>query len=118
MTFTPSSNLKPLLALAVLALGLSGAVYAQPDDDCGPIQGTIQVAHDDAPGVADLARVTPDQAREAALGAVPGAQVTDVDLEEEDGFLVYEVDLLHDGRETDVYVDAGSGEVLCVDRED
>lgn len=108
---------KPLLAALVLTLVLNGVAYAQQTDDCGPLQGTIRVA-DDAPDRAELAQVTEAQAREAALGAVAGATVSDVDLEEEDGFLVYEVDLMADGREHEAYVDAGSGEVLCVEPED
>jgi uncharacterized membrane protein YkoI len=121
MTIPRFPGLNAFSLAAVLALGLTGAAYAQQDareeDDCGPIQGTIQVA-DDSADLASLARITEAQAREAALAAVAGATANDVDLEEEDGFLVYEVDLVKDGREHDVYVDAGSGEVLCVDDED
>ena len=57
------------------------------------------------------------------MRAVPGATVTDVDLDEEDGFLVYEIDLWQDGGpgagpvEFDVTVDAGSGDVLCTERD-
>lgn len=123
-TMTPQRfpRLKPFLAVTVLALSV--AVFTQqtasahPFDDCGPIQGTIQVA-DDAPYTTkmELARITEAQAREVALGVVAGATVQDVDLDEEDGFLIYEVDLVQDGQEHDVYVDAGSGEVLCTERD-
>ena len=78
------------LALVALALVLS-RVSGPSDVDCGPIQGTIRVA-DDARLVPDRARIPEADARAAALVALPGAAVTDVDLDEEDGFLVYEVE--------------------------
>ena len=115
----------PLTAAAALALALSTAASAQtasdqvsstPVADCGPITGTIRLA-DDAPVTADMARVTADDARAAALRAVPGATVTDLDLDDEDGYLVYEADLWRDGVELDVTVDAGSGEVLCTEQD-
>ena len=120
----------PLLlaaALAGCAGGLSDRSSAQAAaqvgisaEACGPIVGTIPVA-DGAVVTPDLARVTEDDARAAALRAVPGTTVADVDLDEEDGFLVYDVDLVHAGGpdgtpvEVDVVVDAGSGEVLCTE---
>lgn len=101
----------------LLALGSTSAVaQVGVQDDCNRLQGTVQVA-DDAPNKAELARVTPDQAAEAALAVLPGATVQDTDLEEEDGFLVYEVDLILDRQEYEAYVDAGSGEVLCLERD-
>ena len=98
-------------AVAMLhALGACGPAVAQ---QATPVVGTIAVA-DDAPVSGALARVTPAQAQAAALAMYPGAGVSEVDLDEEDGFLVYEVDLWADGRETEVTVDAGTGEVLRV----
>lgn len=115
------------VALAGCAGGLSDRSAAQAAahvgisaEACGPIVGTVPVA-DGAAVTPDLARVTDDDARAAALRAVPGTTVTAVDLDEEDGFLVYDVDLVHDGGpdggpiEVDVVVDAGSGEVLCTE---
>ena len=49
--------------------------------------------------------------------AAPGATVTGLDLDEEDGYLVYDVELTQDRTEFDVVVDAGSGEVLCSERD-
>lgn len=113
--------------LALLALGaaLTGAAVGLAPEtpapsalaaDCGPLEGTIAVA-DDARVTADMARVSEDDARAAALGAVSGASVTDIDLDEEDGFLVYEVDLVRDQTEFDVLVDAGSGQILCTEQD-
>lgn len=106
------------LSAAALAVALAPTADAQtaPDvvEDCGPIQGTIRVA-DDAPVTLDQARVSEDDAREAARRAVPGATITDLDLEEEDGTLVFEADLWRDGVEFEVTIDAGTGEVLCTE---
>ena len=108
------------LALLPLALGLAACDSGSSDDDvsdaeCGPVTGTIAVA--DSEVSPDLAQITPDEAGAAAVASAPGAVVTDVDLDEEDGFLVYEVDLLLNGAELDVIVDAGTGAVLCSARD-
>ena len=108
----------PLTAAAALTFALAPAASAQtattPVADCGPVTGTLRVA-DDARATPDMARVSEDDVRAAALRAVPGATVTDVDLDEEDGYLVYEADLWRDGVEFDVTVDAGTGQVLCTE---
>lgn len=54
-----------------------------------------------------LAKITPQQASQAAQAAVPGT-VTSVKLEDEDGSLVYAVVI----GQTEVKVDAGNGQVL------
>lgn len=61
-----------------------------------------------------LARVTADQARSAALAKVPGT-ATLVELENEDGNLVYGVVVRTAAGERDVKVDAGNGRVLHVE---
>ncbi|PAP74203.1 PepSY domain-containing protein [Rubrivirga marina] len=104
-----------VLVLAALAVGAS--LLSGPSDvECGPVTGTVRVADGDRLSPA-LARISEDDARAAALVAVPPAAVTSVDLDEEDGFLVYEVGLRHDRDEFDVVVDAGTGEVLCTERD-
>ena len=114
-------------ALAFLVtLGTATSAHAQADtltranapaESCDRVEGTIQVA-DDAPNMQAMAKITLEQASEAAIAALPGATVQDTDLEEEDGYLVYEVDLALNGQEHEAYVDAGSGAVLCMERED
>lgn len=116
----PSPKLMTLAAalalVAVFAVGTAGTVQAQ-SDPCDTIEGTIQVA-DDAPNMEELTQVTEDQARDAAIATMAGANVTEIDLDEEEGYLVYEVDLTLNNEEHEAYVDAGSGEVLCTQRED
>ena len=61
-----------------------------------------------------LAKITPEQARAAALARVTGA-VKGVDLDDENGALVYSVDILQNGMSKDVKIDAGNGALLFVD---
>jgi uncharacterized membrane protein YkoI len=87
-----------------------------PGADCSAEGGTIRVA-DDALVTPDMARIDQDAARAAALREMPGATVTELELDEEDGFLVYEADLVHDGAEYELLIDAGTGRVLCAERD-
>jgi uncharacterized membrane protein YkoI len=64
-----------------------------------------------------LARITADQARSAALANTPGS-ATSVELENEDGNLVYGVTVKTSAGERDVKVDAGNGKVLHVEQDE
>ncbi len=66
--------------------------------------------------LASLARITKEQARAAAVAQVPGT-VTAVELENEDGNLVYSVEVKTSAGDQDVKVDAGNGKVLHVDKD-
>lgn len=55
-----------------------------------------------------LAKITPEQAQQTAEAA-QGGTATEVELDVEDGSLVYEVAF---ADETEVYVDAGTGQIL------
>lgn len=68
--------------------------------------------------LAGLAKVTADEARAAALAQFPGATVKKVSLDDENGWLVWSVDLLDGTTSRDVKVDAGSGTILHVDSGD
>lgn len=63
-----------------------------------------------------LARITPEQAQAAALAQVPGT-VRKVELENEDGNVVYGVEIKTADGENDVKVDAGDGRVLHVEKD-
>jgi uncharacterized membrane protein YkoI len=63
-----------------------------------------------------LARITPEQASVAALTRVPGT-VMKVELENEDGNVVYGVEIKTADGESDVKVDAGDGRVLHVEED-
>ncbi|MFD0904751.1 PepSY domain-containing protein [Actinomadura sediminis] len=94
-----------LAAAAVAGGGAATAVAAAPDDrDEGVPQGT---------------RVTAMQAAQAALKAAPGT-VEDIDLDDDGGAAVWEVDVVASGGVRGVSIDAGSGKVVQnrADRDD
>jgi hypothetical protein len=65
-----------------------------------------------------LATLTPEQAEQAALAAVPGT-AAETDLGNENGFVVYSVEVNGaDGTVTEVVIDAGNGDVLTQQAED
>ena len=63
-----------------------------------------------------LARITPEQASAAALAQVPGT-AKKVELENEDGNVVYGVEIKTAKGESDVKVYAGDGRVLHVEQD-
>lgn len=68
--------------------------------------------------LASLATITPDEAAAAALKAVPGT-VTDTQLEDENGYVVYGVYVTAaDGSFTEVKIDAGNGSMLAQETAD
>ncbi|SFY16075.1 PepSY domain-containing protein [Streptomyces atratus] len=94
------------VAAAVLAGGGAATAVAFADDD----------SHDRGtrPGAAsgDTARIGVGDAVSAAVKAVPGT-VTEAELDDEDGGLVWELDVYgSDNAWHDVTVDAGNGKVL------
>jgi uncharacterized membrane protein YkoI len=72
---------------------------------------------DEAKALEVAARINSDQARQAALAAVPGT-ASNVSLENENGNVVYSVEVTANGTVTDVKVDAGNGTVLAKDTPD
>ena len=107
-----------LLALLVAAVAFPLVAWATfaADGVERPLRGTIEV--DRGAALAAQAKVTLDEAKAAALEAVPGATFVEGELDEEDGFLVYDVELTVDGQEVEVSVDAGNAAVLEVERDD
>src|SRR5215210_1201659 len=118
-------------AAAVLALGGGGAAVAAqqgalPGQEDDPnITGTVpapggnegsegqdnEAATENEAGgqLEGLARIDRAAAEKAALGAVPG-DVKETELENENGFVVYGVEIQgKDGRLHEVVVDAGNG---------
>jgi uncharacterized membrane protein YkoI len=67
---------------------------------------------DQSAALQSLAKISPDQARDAALAAVPGS-AGKVELGNENGNVVYSVQITDaSGKVIDVKVDAGNGSVL------
>jgi uncharacterized membrane protein YkoI len=80
-------------------------------DQEGQITGSIRVD----PGTDNLTRLAEISAAEAeqiALEAQPDAQIEEIELEVENGFLVYEVEL---GNNLLIIVDAGNGDILATE---
>jgi uncharacterized membrane protein YkoI len=87
-------------------------------DDTGDVEddATDEAGETDDDDVSSgQAGITPDEAKAAAEAANPGAQALDVDLENENGAILYEVEL-DNGLE--VQVDANNGNILGADQED
>jgi uncharacterized membrane protein YkoI len=125
------------VAATVLVIGAGTAIAAgQQSQDAGTgnaqeeqetaIKGTIPApeAKDEENKAAEtkrlegLAKIDKAAAEKAALDVVPG-EVKKTELDDEDGFVVYDVDVLgKDGKTTELKVDAGDGKVLAQETED
>lgn len=63
------------------------------------------------------AKIDRQQAEAAALAVFPG-QVVKAKLDNEDGYLVWQIDIKHANGVTEVAVDAGNGQVLTMKAEE
>ncbi|GAA1380917.1 PepSY domain-containing protein [Peribacillus frigoritolerans] len=81
-----------------------GEILSQEMEDGDDEDMSIQQAVENA-------KVSRDQAEKIALKAVDG-QVTDMELDSENGTLVYELEIKQELKEYDVVVDATTGKVL------
>ena len=77
------------------------------------------LADDSNSELANLAQITAEEAEATALGEFPGATITEVELERENGLVVYGVEVMTtEGQEYEVEVDAVTGEVVEIESED
>jgi uncharacterized membrane protein YkoI len=92
-----------------------------PDEQSPSYAGSIAVDQalsegmseaDEAAALAGQAKISLDQAKAAALAANPGASVVKAELDNENGALVYSVEL---SNGSDVKVDAGNAAILHTD---
>ncbi len=63
------------------------------------------------------AKVTQQEAEAAALAVMPG-QVVKAKLDDEDGYLVWQIDIKHAKGVTEVAVDAGNAKPMAMEAED
>ena len=65
------------------------------------------------------ARVTKHQAKKIALARVKGGTIKSVELEKENGMLIWSIDVAQPGKKdiTDVWVDATTGKITAVEVE-
>lgn len=100
----------------VIGVAVAGVSFAGSDNP-RIHNGTIRVQKQSEAEFPSMAKIPMDQAVQEALGSVQG-QILKVKLEDEDGFLVYGVEVVSaDKAIMDVKVDAGSGKVLAVERD-
>jgi uncharacterized membrane protein YkoI len=77
-----------------------------------PESATEENDQAEAAALQAAAKISPEQAKQAALAAVPGT-AGKVELENENGNVVYGVEVTANGTTTDVKVDAGNASVLA-----
>ena len=63
-------------------------------------------------GLLARAKISAESARQTALSKFPGGQITESEIEEEDGRLIYSFDLEVNGEKAEVEIDAVTGEVV------
>ena len=85
------------------------------DADADDYDCSITVPDPEPEDLSSLALITAVQAEEAALAAYPDATIEEVELDNENGCLVYSVEL---SNALDVKVDAGNGDILRVESDD
>lgn len=74
---------------------------------------------DEATALQGLATISSSDAEKEALAAVPGGTVNSVELGNENGSVVYQVDMTDaNGQAVEVKVDAGTGDVLATESAD
>ena len=105
------------IVAALAGLAVAGTGYARHHDQ-EVAGGSITLDRQSEAELPALARITLDDAVKASLDRTPGA-VLGIQLEDENGFLVYGVEIVpQDG--TDVVklsVDAGTGKILAMERD-
>lgn len=105
-----------MMVAVMIGTDALGLTYAKADD-VGEWSGTIHVGNHMESEFPDLAKIDFVQAAKAALKKVKG-KVLKAELENENGFLVYGFGVVtKDKTIVDVKVDAGSGNILIVNRD-
>lgn len=114
-------------------LGLAGTSFAQGADTTAPSAVTAPAAPSTAPdtgtespdtenetpdpALAAKAKITEAQATAAALGAQPDGKVVHAEVEDENGTIVWSVELSTPNGEHEVKVDANTGTVIASEAE-
>jgi hypothetical protein len=98
--------MKKAAIMGVLALGGLAATAA-----------FIQQTSSFDAGLVARASLAPDQARAKALATVPGGRITESEIEEENGRLIYSFEIAGQNGVTDLEIDAITGDVV-VDQDD
>lgn len=106
-TRIPFSGIGSLVLLTLFVMMLSGPRSTAGQSPSYPC--SIKVPKPEPADLAALAKITAEQAMDAAQAAYPGSKVQKVELENENGCLVFCVNL---SNGLEVKVDAGTAAVL------
>lgn len=106
----------------VAALGAGAAVAANPGllnlpDEVKSSSIKVPENTETQAEFAKFAKVTQQQAETAALAVMPG-KVVKAKLDDEDGYLVWQIDVQHAKGTTEIAVDAGNSKVLAAEAEE
>jgi hypothetical protein len=97
------------LALALVFFGAGAGNMALAANQAPGFKSSIKIPEPEPKDLTSLAKIKADQAMASAQAACPGVAVKKVELDNENGWLVYSVEMSN-GME--VLVDAGNGVVL------
>lgn len=101
------------ISAVVLSVALTGMSFAESGQN-EVRNGTIKIGSQSEAEYPAMAKITLDQAIQTALGSAKG-RVLKAELENENGFLVYGVEVATpDKTVVDVKLDAGSGKLLAM----
>lgn len=81
------------------------------------IEGSIAVNDDQENQLNDLSEISQSDAEELALAYTTGGTIISSDLENENGYLVWNVKIDFEGIFYDILVDAGNGKILWASTE-
>lgn len=95
---------------------LKGSIFLGRDGE--DIAGQEENEQVEAARLAEKAGISVDQVKAEALLDYPGAKVGQVQLGNENGYLVYELELQDkSGQQLEVKVDAGNGQILAAEKD-
>jgi len=107
MWFLPSRVIVLIMSICLI-LGFTLAIAGDDEDE--EKQGTVKVSHNVSEFPA-MAKINYLQAAEIALKDMQGG-ILEIELENEDGFLVYGIEVAGDDKVVEYVIDAGTGEIL------
>lgn len=103
-----------LIGGAAAVIAASGTAAALAATSGGSSQPTAAAAIHKPAAATSSGLVSAEQARQAALQKLPGATVTETDLDHEHGRAVWEIDLSQGQRGYEVHIDGTTGKVISV----
>lgn len=107
-----SKQLSAGIGAGVVALIISASAFSFIKEET--FKGTIPVQKENKIQLAELARISIQEAMAKSSKAVPG-KIIEIVLEKENGFLIYEAEIVAaDKSRKEVVLDAGTGEVLQI----